>query len=126
MVDQIKYEVVSPETKLAVGEAESILVPGTEGDFTVLASHAPYLSTLRPGILKIFSPGKEVEYFVSAGFVEVSDQGIVVLAERALEKSVMKDEIKVITLDLEKKLESAEGSEKDRIQKQLFELDNLL
>ena len=55
MVELLKYEIVSPEEKVASGEAEPILVPGYEGDFTVLSNHAAYLSTLRPGILKIFS-----------------------------------------------------------------------
>ena len=54
MVELLKYEIVSPEKKVASGEAESILVPGYEGDFTVLSNHAAYLSTLRHGILKIF------------------------------------------------------------------------
>ena len=87
MVDKIKYDVVSPEAKVTSGEAESILIPGIEGDFTVLSKHASYLSTLRPGILKIFSSGDEKEYFVNSGFAEVSTEGLVILAERAVEKS---------------------------------------
>ena len=84
MVDKIKYDVVSPEAKVASGEAESILIPGIEGDFTVLSKHASYLSTLRPGILKIFSSGDEKQYFVNSGFAEVSTEGLVILAERAI------------------------------------------
>ena len=89
MVELLKYEIVSPEEKIASGEAESILVPGYEGDFTVLSNHAAYLSTLRPGILKISSATENSEYFVSSGFAEVSTEGLVVLAESALEKSSM-------------------------------------
>ena len=105
MTNKIKFELVSPEANLASGEANYILVPGYEGDFTVLAKHAACLSTLRPGMLKIFSSGKEIEYFINAGFAEVSDQGLVVLAEKALEKSKMnKDEIKTMISDLEIKI----------------------
>ncbi len=127
MVDKIKYDVVSPEAKVASGEAESILIPGIEGDFTVLSKHASYLSTLRPGILKIFSSGDEKEYFVNSGFAEVSTEGLVILAERAIEKSnINKDEINLMISELEKKLEENEGINKDRIQKQLSDFKTLM
>ena len=127
MVELLKYEIVSPEEKVASGEAESILVPGYEGDFTVLSNHAAYLSTLRPGILKIFSATENSEYFVSSGFAEVSTEGLVVLAERALEKSSMsKEEIYSMISDLEAKIQVADGGNKDRIEKKLSELKALL
>ncbi len=127
MVDKIKYDLVSPEAKVASGEAESILVPGIEGDFTVLSKHASYLSVLRPGILKIFSSGDEKEYVVNAGFAEVSTEGLVILAERAIEKSnINKDEINLMISELEKKLEENEGINKDRIQKQLSDFKTLI
>ena len=127
MVELLKYEIVSPEEKVVSGEAESILVPGYEGDFTVLSNHAAYLSTLRPGILKIFSATENSEYFVSSGFAEVSTEGLVVLAERALEKSSMsKEEIESMISDLEAKIQVADGCDKDRIEKKLSELKVLL
>ena len=127
MVELLKYEIVSPEEKVVSGEAESILVPGYEGDFTVLSNHAAYLSTLRPGILKIFSATENSEYFVSSGFAEVSTEGLVVLAERALEKSNMsKEEIDSMISDLEAKIQVADGGDKDRIEKKLSELKVLL
>ena len=127
MVELLKYEIVSPEEKVASGEAESILVPGYEGDFTVLSNHAAYLSTLRPGILKIFSATENSEYFVSSGFAEVSTEGLVVLAERALEKSSMsKEGIHSMISDLEAKIQVADGADKDRIEKKLSELKVLL
>ena len=123
----IKYELVSPESKVASGEAESVLVPGYEGDFTVLSKHALYLSTLRPGILKVFSSEGEIEYFVDAGFAEVSDQGLVILAEKAIKKSDMeKGEIGIMISELEKSLDKTEGNDKDRIQKKLSDYRSLL
>ncbi len=127
MVDKIKFELVSPEKKIASGEADSILVPGFEGDFTVLASHAAYLSSLRAGILRIFSSGETTEYFVQSGFAEVSDQGLIILAEKALKKSELNiDSIKEEISLLEKKIMEAEGSIKDKIQKQVSDLRSLV
>ncbi|MFL2807107.1 MAG: ATP synthase F1 subunit epsilon [Paracoccaceae bacterium] len=127
MSNTIKYELVCPESKVESGEAESVLVPGHEGDFTVLVNHASYLSTLRPGMLKIFSSGNEIEYFVDSGFAEVSDQGLVVLAEKAIKKSDLdKGTINIMISELEEKMEKNEGNDKDKILKQLSDFKNLI
>ena len=127
MSNTIKYEIVCPESKVESGEADSVLVPGYEGDFTVLVNHAAYLSTLRPGMLKIFSSGNEIEYFVDSGFAEVSDQGLVVLAEKAIKKSDLdKGTINIIISELEEKMEKNEGNDKDKILKQLSDFKSLI
>ena len=127
MSNTIKYELVCPESKVESGEADSILVPGYEGDFTVLVNHAAYLSTLRPGMLKIFSSGNEIEYFVDSGFAEVSDQGLVVLAEKAIKKSDLdKGTINIMISELEEKMEKNEGNDKDKILKQLSDFKSLI
>ena len=56
MPDAFKFELVSPERLLVSGQVEQVLVPGAEGDMTVLAYHAPLLTTLRPGVLDIGLP----------------------------------------------------------------------
>ena len=127
MSDTIKYELVCPESKVESGEADSVLVPGYEGDFTVLVNHAAYLSTLRPGMLRIFSSGNEIEYFVDSGFAEVSDQGLVVLAEKAIKKSDLdKGTINIMISELEEKMEKNEGNDKDKILKQLSDFKSLI
>ncbi len=127
MSNTIKYELVCPESKVESGEADSVLIPGYEGDFTVLVNHAAYLSTLRPGMLKIFSSGNEIEYFVDSGFAEVSDQGLVILAEKAIKKSDLdKGAINIIISELEEKMEKNEGNEKDKILKQLSDFKSLI
>ena len=127
MSNTIKYELVCPESKVESGEADSVLVPGYEGDFTVLVNHAAYLSTLRPGMLKIFSSGNEMEYFVDSGFAEVSDQGLVVLAEKAIKKSDLdKGTINIMISELEEKMEKNEGNDKDKILKQLSDFKSLI
>ena len=127
MFSTIKYELVCPESKVESGEADSVLVPGYEGDFTVLVNHAAYLSTLRPGMLKIFSSGNEIEYFVDSGFAEVSDQGLVVLAEKAIKKADLdKGMINIMISELEEKMEKNEGNDKDEILKQLSDFKSLI
>ena len=127
MSNTIKYELVCPESKVESGEADSVLVPGYEGDFTVLVNHASYLSTLRPGMLKIFSSGNEIEYFVDSGFAEVSDQGLVVLAEKAIKRSDLdKGTINIMISELEEKMEKNEGNDKDKILKQLSDFKSLI
>jgi len=86
MADTFKFELVSPERLLVSGVVEQVLVPGSEGDFTMLAHHAPLLTSLRPGLLEIVSGAAERRrYFVRGGFAEVGPQGLTVLAETAID-----------------------------------------
>src|SRR5450631_2378126 len=77
------FELVSPEKLLFSGDVEQVDVPGAEGDFGVLAGHAPFVSTLRPGILTVHAAGGDQKIVVLGGFAEVSAQGLTVLAELA-------------------------------------------
>ncbi|MGE5259706.1 MAG: F0F1 ATP synthase subunit epsilon [Actinomycetota bacterium] len=87
MPDAFKFELVSPERLLVSGEVEQVVVPGSEGEMTVLAHHAPVLTTLRPGLLDIGFPGggEHQRYFVRGGFAEISPAGLTVLAETAID-----------------------------------------
>jgi F-type H+-transporting ATPase subunit epsilon len=78
-----RFELVSPEKLLFSGEVEQVDVPGVEGDFGVLAEHAPMVTTLRPGILTVHAAGGEQKIVVLGGFAEVSGQGLTVLADVA-------------------------------------------
>ena len=86
MPDAFKFELVSPERLLVSAAVEQVVVPGSEGEMTVLAHHAPLLTTLRPGLLDIGFPGggEHQRYFVRGGFAEVSPAGLTVLAETAI------------------------------------------
>ena len=79
----VHFELVSPEKLLFSGEVEQVDVPGAEGDFGVLAGHAPVVATLRPGILTVHSASGEQKIVVLGGFAEVSDKGLTVLADVA-------------------------------------------
>jgi F-type H+-transporting ATPase subunit epsilon len=85
MADLLKFELVSPERLLMSDEVRQVTIPGTEGDFTVLAGHAPVLSTIRPGVVNVVDGGgADNRIFVRGGFAEVSPTGLTVLAEEAI------------------------------------------
>jgi F-type H+-transporting ATPase subunit epsilon len=78
------FELVSPIRLVFSGDVEQVDVPGAEGDFGVLAGHAPFVSALRPGVLTIHESGGTKRYFVREGFAEVNAKGLTVLAETAV------------------------------------------
>lgn len=80
-----RFELVSPERVLVSEEARMVVVPGEAGDFGVLAQHAPMLSSIRPGVLTVFSPdGTTKRIFVAGGFADVTPEQCSVLAEEAV------------------------------------------
>ena len=81
----LHFELVTPEKLVFSEDVHMVVVPGTEGEFGVLAGHAPYMSTLRDGELAVYrTAGAAPEKIpVSGGFAEVSDRGLTVLAESA-------------------------------------------
>lgn len=80
----MQFDLVSPERALASMQAAAVQIPGSDGDMTVMAEHAPTITTLRPGVLKVEAAGATHEYVVTGGFAEVGLQGVSVLAERAV------------------------------------------
>ena len=85
MIDKVWVELVTPTRMLVQGEAEMVVVPGGEGDFGVLAGHAPLISTVRPGTVDFFEDGRMSEgIFVEGGFAEVGGDRCTVLAEQAM------------------------------------------
>ena len=79
-----QFDLVSPEKLLFSGQVDQVDVPGTEGDFGVLAGHAPTVSALRPGIMTVFVGGDRQRMVVLGGFAEVSADGkLTVLADLA-------------------------------------------
>src|SRR5690606_3274964 len=84
MADTLQFDLVSPERKLASVEASSVQIPGMGGDFTALPNHAPCLTTLRPVVVRVVSPGETIDYVVTGGFAEVSPTAATILAEQAV------------------------------------------
>jgi F-type H+-transporting ATPase subunit epsilon len=83
MAGTFRFELVSPERVLMSVDAEQVVVPGNDGDFTVLAGHAPVIATLLPGVLDVTAAGVRKRLFVKSGFAEVDPSRLTVLAEKA-------------------------------------------
>lgn len=123
----IQFDLVSPERKLASMAASEIEIPGAEGDFTAMADHAPILTTLRPGILRVKSGNEVSEYVVTGGFVEVSGEAATVLAETAMPKTeVNSDMINEMVATAETASNGLVGSDKDVADKRVADIKALL
>jgi F-type H+-transporting ATPase subunit epsilon len=84
-MSKLHFDLVSPERLLISAEVDQVDVPGSEGDFGVLANHAPLMTALRPGVVTIQSQGRAGEkFFVRGGFAEVTPKGLTILAEEAM------------------------------------------
>jgi F-type H+-transporting ATPase subunit epsilon len=93
------FELVAPDKLLFSGEVDQVDVPGAEGDFGVLAGHAPFVTTVRPGILTLHRAEGELKVVVNGGFAEVNPEGLTVLADMAapvdeFDRSVLAGQIK--------------------------------
>jgi F-type H+-transporting ATPase subunit epsilon len=82
---KVEFELVSPEALLLSEPVDMVVVPGEEGDFGVLYQHAPFISAVRPGVIRVHNGGKVTDQiFVSGGFAEVTPARCTVLAEQAV------------------------------------------
>lgn len=85
MADKIHFDLVSPKRLLLSEDVDMVTLPGAEGDFGVLAGHAPVISTLRPGVIEVKGGSTpDLRLFVRGGFAEVDQTKVIVLAEEAI------------------------------------------
>lgn len=84
MADKVNFELVSPERLLMATTADMVVVPGAEGEFGVMAGHAPFISTIRSGIVSVHDGGTVTKLFVRGGFADVTPDSLTVLAEEAV------------------------------------------
>ena len=109
------FDLVSPEKMAFSGEVDQVDIPGAEGDFGVLAGHAPVVAAIRPGILTVISGGSKQKIIVLGGLAEVSAKGLTVLADVATSLDELdRAEFAETIADMEAKLSEKEGSELDR------------
>ena len=105
----VQFDLVSPERLLASVEASEVQIPGADGDMTAMEGHAPTITTLRPGVLRLVHSGGTDEYVVSGGFAEITAKGVSVLAEQALPRGEMTQEIfNAMIADAKAAMKSAE------------------
>lgn len=86
MADTLHFSLVSPAREMFSGEVAHVIAPGTEGQFGVLPKHAPFMTTLKNGVVQVLRPGKEdMRIFVRGGFADVTPAGLTILAEEAVD-----------------------------------------
>ena len=125
MAEAFKFELVSPARLVLSEDVAQVMVPGADGDFTMLKGHSPFMTTVRPGVVESTSPaGKVTRIFVRGGFADASPNGLTILAEQAipvedLKADVIAKEIK----DAEEDLADAKTDEAKRVAQQ--KLDQL-
>jgi len=124
---EFHFDLVSPERLVFSGEVEQVDVPGSEGDFGVLAHHAPLIAMLKPGILTVRSPGEAKRIVVVGGFAEVNEEGLTVLADMAVpveefDRASLAGEIKDTEEDL---ADAADDAALDKAREKLDQLKAL-
>jgi F-type H+-transporting ATPase subunit epsilon len=108
------FDLVSPEKLAFSGEVDQVDVPGFEGDFGVLAGHAPIVAAMRPGILTVHTGEEKQKIIVLGGLAEMSEKGLTILADVAqsleeLDRAMLAEAI----AEMEAKLAEKEGNELD-------------
>ncbi len=86
---KLRLDFVTPERLLYSNDVEQVIVPGSEGEFTILSDHSPIISSLKPGYIKIYEDlsNEPTIYFVTDGFVDMASNQLTILAQSAIEKS---------------------------------------
>ena len=82
---QFRFSLVAPERELFAGDVDQVDAPGAEGDFGVLAGHAPFMTTLRSGQVVVRDGSKSRVFTIEGGFADVTPAGLTILAEQAQE-----------------------------------------
>jgi F-type H+-transporting ATPase subunit epsilon len=122
------FDLVSPERLLISSDVAQVDVPGSEGDFGVLAGHAPLVTTMRPGILVIYRDGQDpLRIVINGGFAEVGPNGLTVLADTAVpieefDAAALAGVIKDTEEDI---ADSTDGWQRDRLTRRLEQLHEL-
>jgi F-type H+-transporting ATPase subunit epsilon len=116
MAGTFKFELVTPERMALSEDAAQVLVPGVEGEFTVLPGHAPVISALRPGVIEVSLPdAKKTRIFVKGGFAEVDADRLTVLAERAFDVATMAPDTIAAELEAAEAELAAAGDDASRL-----------
>ena len=127
MAGTFKFELVSPERILLSVDADQVVVPGADGDFAVLAGHAPVIATLRPGVLDVTAGGTKKRLFVRSGFAEVDPTRLTVLAQQAYDvddmtTAIVADEMKIAEAELAAAKDDASKAHADTLVAELKRL----
>ncbi|MCR9139847.1 MAG: F0F1 ATP synthase subunit epsilon [Alphaproteobacteria bacterium] len=128
MADSFNFELVSPERLLLSEAASEVIIPGADGDMTVMANHAPVMTNVKPGIVEVKSAsGSSNRYVVFGGFADILPDGCTVLAESAvhvddIDREALEQRIQNTKEDLQ---DAKTDAEKSRIAEHLDNLTTL-
>jgi F-type H+-transporting ATPase subunit epsilon len=85
MAGKLHFSLVAPERQLFSADVDQVDAPGAEGDFAVLAGHAPFMTALKAGSVKVYDGANTRVFNIEGGFADVTPQGLTILAEQAVE-----------------------------------------
>lgn len=85
MAEKLRFSLVAPERELFSGMVDQVDAPGSEGDFGVLANHAPFMTALREGRVTVYDGSAKRAFDIQGGFADVTPEGLTILAEHAVE-----------------------------------------
>ena len=126
MADTFQFDLVSPERKLASGQAKAVRIPGADGDLTAMPDHAPTVTTLRPGVLVVETESGDEEYAVIGGFAQITAEAATVLADQALPKGDVTAEYMAERIaEAEAARDGTEGADADAANKLVSDLQEL-
>ena len=126
MAETFQFDLVAPERRLASGQALEVQLAGTEGDMTVMADHAPTLTTLRPGVLRVKTTEGTQEYAVSGGFADINAGGMTVLAEQAVPVGEFtREAFDAMIAEAVEERDHATPEQLDRLAKRVSDIANL-
>ncbi|MFN3213383.1 MAG: F0F1 ATP synthase subunit epsilon [Henriciella sp.] len=112
MADKLHFSLVSPARELFSGEVDHVIAPGTDGEFGVLVNHAPFMSTLKNGVVRVENGGETtMRLFVRGGFADVTPAGLTILAEEAVNMDSVSAESVQKELDEARQALLAEGKD---------------
>ena len=127
MADTMQFDLVSPEKRLSSVQATEVQIPGAEGDMTAMPDHAPTITTLRPGYLRVVSDGNADEYLVVGGFAEITASSVSVLAEKAYKRDgAKKEELQALLTEAEEHREQQTGPDRDMADRFVADLVHML
>ncbi|MDE3079571.1 MAG: F0F1 ATP synthase subunit epsilon [Paracoccaceae bacterium] len=126
MANEMQFDLVTPERKLASYAATAVEIPGAEGDMTAMEGHSPLITSLRPGVLRATTSDGVKSFVVSGGFAEINASAISVLAERAVPIEEATGTIIDTMLDEARSLmEAALPEDRDAAQKLVHDIEML-
>ncbi len=127
MANTMQFDLVSPERSLASLQVTAVQIPGADGDMTAMPGHAPTLTSLRPGVVKVQSGDGEKSFVVTRGFAEISAESISVIAEHAhVGADVTKADLEDVLTSARKSAEDAAAEDKDAAEKFVADLVHLM